>query len=281
MASCFAALVVALAPSTASAQRGVAHQRLVGLLNPSGAEHMVAVGARWPIGDPAALLFQDAHVELGAINYTSPIDSITAAYLEVSPLAFLVLRAQVGGHVMWPLPLNGAGFYPVEGYGADVRPSRLPGGRGQKAAGSHLRLGATLQGAVQLGPLRPILWTQLVLEHRRLGEQAFYYSPRDDAVLRREDWLLTSSSMLLLEVRLEPGVDLRLGAYDDLRVVPGSGQLSNVAGPAVLLSLARPDPRVAELLLLVRVAAYTHHRDRAGQWTAQAGAIVRYDLGPS
>ncbi len=263
----------------AQAQHGVVTQRVVGLVNPVGAEHMIAVGVRAPLGDQDELLFGGAHVEAGLVDYTSPIDTRYGAYLQLSPLAFLVLRAELTGIAMWSLGMEGAGFYPVDGYGAEVRGDNLAAGSGGDATGSNLQLSAIVQGAVSLGPVRPIFWSQLALDHETLGDAPFHYSPRTGLVLRRDDWMLGSSTMLLLEVALDEGVLLRVGAYDDLRYVPGSGVLINQVGPMVALSLERVDPSITEILFLVRAAAYTSSPTLEGQWTGLAGVIVRYDLG--
>lgn len=263
----------------ASAQRGVVTQRVVGLVNPVGAEHMIAVGVRAPLGDQDELLFGGAHVEAGLVDYTSPIDARYGAYLQVSPLAFLVLRAELTGISMWSLGMDGAGFFPVEGYDADIRGENLAAGTGGEATGTNVQLSAIVQGAVQLGPVRPIVWSQLAVDHETLGDAPYHFSPRYGVVLRREDWMIGSSTMALLEIALEPGVLLRVGAYDDVRYVPGSGSLSNQVGPIVALALERVDPSIPEILFLLRAATYTDHPTLEGQWTGLAGVIIRYDLG--
>lgn len=263
----------------ASAQRGVVHQRVVGAINPMGAEHMIAVGVHAPLGDPSELLFGGAHVEAGLVSYTSPIDSRYGAYLQLSPLAFLVLRAELTGIAMWSLGMSGAGFYPMASYGADIDDASLAAGEGGDAQGSSVQLSAILQGAARFGALRPIFWSQLAVDHETLGQAAFHFSPRQGLVLRRDDWMIGSSTMLLLEIALDESSYLRVGAYDDLRYVPGSGALSNQVGPMVALSLERLDPSVAEIVFVVRAALYTHHQTREGEWTGLAGVIVRYDLG--
>ena len=96
-------------PTPAGAQaRPVLHQRLVGQLGPMGAEHALALGVRADLGDPDEPLFAGAHAEAGVVDYTSPIYSNNGLYLEVSPLAFLVLRGTLTATAVWPIGMPGA-----------------------------------------------------------------------------------------------------------------------------------------------------------------------------
>jgi hypothetical protein len=144
------AMLVVLAPCGVCAQevRGVIHERVVGLVNPLGAEHMLQGGLRVPVGDPHELLFTNAHFEVGASNYTSPIYTMTGGYLQLSPLAFLVLRAEITGVAMWPIGMDGGGHYPVNGYDAPLGANDLPAHLARDAHGWNAQLSAIVQGAL-------------------------------------------------------------------------------------------------------------------------------------
>jgi len=286
--SSFVVLLVALtalaAPSLAAAQPSdeadklVVRQRAVGVINPMGAEHMVSIGARFDLGLPDDPLMADTHLEVGLSAYTSPVYSMTGGYLQLSPLAFLVLRAEVTAMTLWSIGMDGAGYYPVEDYDADVRSQNLPGALGRVASGFNAQLSAILQGAVQLGPWRPIFWSQLTVEHERLGEEDFHYSPKYDLVLARSDWMLASSTMAMLELALSDRLGVRLGAYDDLRFVLASGALSHQLGATAMVAFDNPGSCFRELLLFGRAGVYTDPERRAGQATGLVGLIVRYDV---
>ncbi len=253
--------------------RAVATQRVVGLIEPMGAEHAISLGARAPIGDPREQLFQDAHLELGLASYTTPIDTQSGAYLEVSPLAFLVLRAELLGVAVWPIGLDGAGYYPVSGYDAPL--AARPAQDARHAAGWIGRASAILQVAIPLGPLRLIAWNQLGVERASIGNASHWFSPRYDAVLAREEWMLTEDAMVLLEGRLDRSLVLRAGAYDALRSIPRSGYLANQAGLIAALTFERPTDEVEELMPFVRFGAYTNGR-REGTATLLLGVTIRY-----
>jgi hypothetical protein len=273
-----------LLPTTALADddavvRGVVRQRFVALLNPMGMEHTLEVGARARIGDPHELLFMGAHAETGVVSYVSPVYAIHGAYVQVSPLAFLVLRAELTHSQLWPLGMSGAGYYGLSAYDDDVSPAALNAERGATATGWSARAYATLQGLVPLGPVRLLIQDQLIVQSASLGEASHYYDMKWDLVLARQDLVLITGAVLLLEVDLEATTHLRLGAYDDVRVVPSSGYLGHQVGPLVMLTLDRLAPEVPSLSVFVRGGYYTHHVLRADQLTILGGVAIDYDLG--
>lgn len=277
------ALLSLALPEPAAAQdgglRGVIHERLVLLLNPMGAEHELRAGVRARLGDPDALLFTGAHAEAGGVSQVSPVYAIHGGYLQVSPLAFLVLRAEMTGTLMWPIGMDGAGYYPLGGYGADVRSEQLPGHAGEGAGGWNLTLAATLQGLVPLGPARLLIWNQTQISHVTLGEASHFYSLEHDLILAGRDWVLENDALLLAEVSLSESVALRFGAYDNLRHVPASGYVGHQVGPIVMLAFERPADAVTSLGLFVRGGWYTHHVVRRDEVTTLGGVQVTYDLG--
>jgi hypothetical protein len=276
----FAILVVAtgVADAQAPSTKLVVHQRAVAVINPMGAEHMVAVGMRTAPSDDPSPLLADTYLELGAVAYTSPVYSMTGGYLQTSPLAFLVLRAEVTGMTLWSIGLDGAGFYPVEGYDVDLRTQSFPAAAGRMASGVNVQVGAILQGAYELGPWRPILWNQLTVEHERLGEEDYHYSPKYDLVLARSDWMIANTAMALLERRLGDTLGLRIGGYDDLRYVLASEALSHQAGFTAMLAWEDPESCFSELLVFGRVGVYLAPERRADQATGLVGVIARYDV---
>lgn len=261
-------LLSALPCGTALAQaEAVANQRLVGVINPIGAEHMVSAALRAPLGLPEGILFSDTSIELGPVSYVSPIYARTGGYVQLQPLAVLILRAEVRHVAMWSLDMPGAGYVPVEQGGE-------PGAQGD-AVGWEAQFSAVVQGMVPLGPVRLLLWDQVGYEHIQLGTAPRYLSPRHDTTLEREDGVVSNSAMLLGEVEPSEGWALRLGLYDDVAYVPSSDALIHQIGPIVALSVRSPADGVQEVMPLVRAGYYTDGR-RAGAWTGLAGVMVRY-----
>jgi len=269
--------LVLLVPCGAAAQpRMVVQQRVVGLLEPMGAEHMAALAVRADLGDPDELLFTGAHAEAGVVNHTSPIYSMTGGYLQVSPIALLQLRAQLTSVDVWPIGVDGAGYYPSQ----DGERPDLAGAAGSSASGFSFLVSGVLQGAFPIGDARLVLWSELSWEHLRLGDAPHHFSARHDAVLARQDDVIGDWSMLMVELPLSPGMVLRLGAYDDVRYVPRSRWLSNQLGAVAMLSVDDPIEEVGHVLPFVRAGLYTNHPRRAGDPTLLLGLLIRYELEP-
>jgi hypothetical protein len=87
--------------------RVIVRQRAVGIANPVGLEHAVALALNAPLGDAHNPLTSLAHLEVGVSQYTSPVYARSGGYLQLSPLSLLVLRAELTGTVMWPLGDDG------------------------------------------------------------------------------------------------------------------------------------------------------------------------------
>lgn len=276
------ALAILLLPVPVHAEgavRGVVHQRFIALLNPMGMEHTLEVGARTRLGDPREVLFMGAHAEGGLVSYVSPVYAMHGAYVQVSPLAFLVLRAELTHSQLWPIGMSGAGYYGLSGYEEDVSPSALNAERGAAAGGWSARAYATVQGLVPLGPVRLLIQDQLIVQHASLGGASHYYDMKWDLILARQDLVLINSAVLLLEIDLEATTHLRLGGYDDVRFVPSSGYLGHQVGPLVMLTLDRPASEVPSLSIFVRGGYYTHHVIRRDELTILGGVAIDYDLG--
>lgn len=269
------------APSSpARGVRAVAHQQVVMLLNPMGAEHRLDVGLRAELGDPHDLLASGAHVEGGVTTAVSPVYAMGGGYVEIAPLSFLVLRCDLVGATVWPIGMSGAGHYGLGGYDADVRPQALPADGAGTASGWLATVSATLQGALDVGGgVRLLLLSELGLTRATMGNAAFYYSMRHDLILAREDVAVLSSSFLGLEVRAASDLVVRFGAYDDLRFVPGSGYVGHQLGPVVMVEWQHVAPAVGALSLFVRGGGYTHHVTRAEQATVLGGVAIDYELG--
>lgn len=263
-----------------SAVRVVAHQQLIALLNPMGVEHRFDLGVRTAIGDQSDMLFDGAHFEAGAQTALSPVYAIGGGYVELAPFSFLVLRGEVSGATVWPIGMSGAGYYGLSAYGDDVRPQSLPASDAGQADGWLATGSVTLQAAVDLDRgARILVASELGFTYAVLGDDPFYYSMKHDLVLAREDFLLTNSAFIGLELRVAEDLVVRLGAYDDLRHVPASGYLGHQVGGIVMVGWDHLAPSVSSLTLFVRGGGYTHHVTRAEQATILGGVAIDYDLG--
>ena len=74
-------------------------------------------------------------------------------------------------------------------------------------------------------------------------------------------------------------VNMRFGAYDDVRFVPASGYVGPQVGAIAMIGIARAAPEVPEINVFVRGGYYTSHVQRADEYTILGGIAIDYDLG--
>lgn len=273
-------LVCGFAAPASAQTRVVAHEQLIALLNPMGAQNTLQVGLRAPLGDQDELLFMGAHAEAGVVSYLAPVFSIQGGYLEVSPLSFLVLRAEFTHAAIWPIGMDGAGYYGLSAYeDNDVQNQSLAADRGASATGFGMRFGAQLQGAIPLGDVTLLMVDGMSVARESMGDSSHYYSLRYDLVLQQEDWLVENDAYLLLQGNLADDVVLRGGFYDNLRFVPASGYVGNQVGPIAALTFENVDTHITGLSVFVRGGYYTHHVSRQDELTVLGGLALDFDFG--
>jgi hypothetical protein len=109
-----------------------------------------------------------------------------------APLSFLILRAELTGFYIWPIPLQGAGFIMTQGYEDFKRETVSPKlGEATDMSGVRVALGATLQGSIPLGKWVDILFANgLTGEFWRVANgddvrypSKFFYAAKLDAVI--------------------------------------------------------------------------------------------------
>jgi hypothetical protein len=239
-------------------------ETLVGVVNPLGVENQLKASACWPLVERPGLLFDYTSIELGLYDNLSPIYVQQGAFVAVTPVSPLVVRIEAAGVQYWPLPLDGAGYFGVGGYGADYRDSALRAPLARSAIGVELGVDATLQGAIDLSPRWAIVaQSAFVAEYWRLGDAAYYVNMRRDAILARSDVLVKNTAIAAVEHKRGRAI-VRAGAFDDLTSVPAAGYVANQVGGTAMLDLRHVTPALHELSAFVRVGGYTAHAFRTG-----------------
>ncbi len=266
-----AALALALvlaSPAAASAScaganepRWVAHQWLVALLNPMGAEHNLRIGLCLPLYDSTELALRLNHVEFGATSYVSPIYAIGGGYAQFGPASFFFVRVELNAMGVWPLPIDGVGYFPLTSYGDRFSSDALPSSRAMTASGWNFRTFSVLRGRVDVatlpwGALTLVAVDAFIVDYHELGSAPFYTQVRHDVVTARQDWLLGNEATLAVGIPIPGGPELRIGGYDALRYVPGSGYLGHQFGGVLMLAWERPAPGISELTIFIRVGGY-------------------------
>ena len=239
-------------------------ETLIGVANPDGVENQLKLSMCWPLFEQDGLLFDYTNVEAGLYNNLSPIYVQQGAFVAVTPLSLLVLRAEVALVQYWSLPIDGAGYYAVAGYDADYRDTALPAADAIAATGVQAGASATLQGQVALAQHVSLAATATMNpEYWSVGSGAFWFNQRRDLILGRHDWLVKSSAAILLVLH-RARTTARVGAFDDLTVVPRSGYVANIVGGVAMIDFRHVTPSLHEVTGFVRIGAYTDHAFRHG-----------------
>ena len=280
-----AASLLSAAPALAEPQqclgrgdsRWLVDQTLNVLVNPTAFENQLRVNACLPLTKRPGILFDYAQFETGFFNYISPVYVHVGTYASITPLSFLQFRADVAGLVIWPLPLDAAGYFGMDGYEHEVPDAMLPAANARSAMGANVTLSVNLQGAVPLTS-----WLELQVsnsfagDYFYVGDKPYYFNQRRDIVLRQSDWLIKNTAFLMAEIRASPAVAVRLGAVDDLTFVPGSGELENQLFAFASVPIRR-DADLRDIEPFVRAGAYTSHGWRKG-FTMIAGISLAWAL---
>jgi hypothetical protein len=238
-------------------------ETLLGIVNPEGFENQLRAARCTPMFDVPGILFDYASWEVGFFNIIGPIYVHQGAYLDVVPLSFLELKVAGAGVEYWPLPLDGAGYFPLEGYTTHYKDTDL-GSTGRAATGANATFTATLRGEVPLwGPHALYFADSLSADYWYLEGGDYYFNARRDVVLKKSDWVVNNYATLLLELRPTEKVGVHVGLVDDLNYVPASGYLANIVGVIASVPIRRSGT-VRDIEPFVRAAIYTHHAYRSG-----------------
>jgi len=260
--------------------RLVLHQLVAAQYNPWGVEHSVRFGACVPLVTTPGVLFDYTHVELGVVNYLSPVYTQFGGYAQITPLSFLQLRAEVSWLGYWPFFFNRAGYFSRQNYDADYRDHTLPSDQAGRAFGWNVNLIATFRARVSVGPVAIAMLSMFSVEAWALGDEPYYLNLRRDLILRQTDWLLANEAIACVEIPLTEVVSLRIGAYDSYRGALMSGEESNQVGLIIMPVFSRLGSAARDFSPFVRVGAFTHHPFRRGTVGVLAGLMASYSLLP-
>lgn len=251
---------------------------LAAQINPLGAEHQLVLSVCKPLIRAPGILYDLSNVEVGVGNYLSPAYVHQSAFLGVTPLSILQLKAEVAGVFVWTIPIDGAGYYPFPSYDADYSEDTRPKDIAQTARGYVLSFSGTLRGRIgPEGGVALLASNTLLAERWSLGDGPYYHNLRRDILLAETDWVLKNTGVVLVEIPISETWLARIGAVDDTVVAPESGRTTNlVAGLATLL-FRRPGAGLREIQPFLRLGGYTHHASSTGFRTGEINAMLGVD----
>lgn len=237
---------------------------LLGLVNPLGVEHQTSFSVCSPLIKTPGILFDYTRVETGVMNYLGPIYSHQGGFVNISPLSILDFHAEASTVYMWPIPMDGAGYYPLDSYKADISGSAMPASKGIDALGVNANFSTTLQAKIGVAPgLAIAVQESPGLSFWYLGKGPYYSNPREDATLARLDWVVKNTALALMEYSPYAPVTFRLGFQDELKYVPRSKYLGHIAGFLTSVVIKPMGPRL-EIQPFLRATQYVSHRSLEG-----------------
>lgn len=260
--------------------RLTARQHLVLQYNATGAEHHARLGLCMPLITEPGMLFDLTYIEFGLLDYLTPAYLQLGGYVEIVPIAPLVLRAEISGVGYWALPgFNRAGYVPRAGYDDTFDNDDLPPEMSESALGFDVNLVAIPRIRVPFSPS----WALVALSHLQfeywdIGDASHYVNLRRDAIAARQDWMITNEAVLLAEWNYSPDFSLRFGAFDSWRTILGSGYEANQVGAMVMANWPHPSDSTYDLSLFVRGGVYTDHGFRQSEATVLGGVFVSHAM---
>jgi hypothetical protein len=266
---------------------------LAGSINPLGIGNSMRLSVCTPLITKPGLLFDLTNFEYGLLLLTSPTDVTGGGFINITPLSVLVLRAEVSGFGIWPIPLQGAGFITLKDASDFTLNVLSPSPFGERpaghASGGKFLVGATLRGEVPIGRFVSIaVANSFNAEYWRVTDgtwnpaadagNVFFVSARRDVALRGPgDWVLANTAALVVGINPHPNVVLRVGFTDDLVYVPSHGYLGNIAAGLLAVSVKNLRNLARDGSFFLRVGTFTHHAFRTGI-TFALGFDVTYEL---
>ena len=255
-----------------------------GSINPLGIENQLILTYCIPFMEKPGILFDYSKFEFGIANYISPTHFHLGPTLKFAPLSFLILRAEVTGFYIWPIPLQGAGYIETKGYSDFDRSTVSPAlGVAKDMYGIRTVLGVTLQGSLPLGK-----WVDLLIVNGLSGEywkvangdfaSKFWYVAKLDGIMDGTgDWALINNAALLFSIKPHRNHAIRVGVTDNLLYIPGSAYIGNIAAGLLAWSVNNLQDLAKSFAFFLRVGTFTNHAFRSGI-TLAGGLDITYEL---
>jgi hypothetical protein len=274
-------------------QKILLNHYLAGSINPLGIGNSMRLSLCTPLITKPGILFDLTNVDFGLLLLTSPTDVTGGAFVNITPISILVLRAEISGFGIWPIPLQGAGFISLNSQNDFTLNSLSPSPFGENparhASGGKFLVGATLRGEVPLGRFLSIaVANSFNAEYWRLtsgtwdpaaaeGREYFVSARRDVALRGPGDLVLANTAALVFGINPHRNVVLRVGVTDDLVYVPSHGYLGNIAAGLFAVSVKNLRNLAKDGSFFLRVGTFTHHAFRGGI-TFALGFDVTYEI---
>jgi hypothetical protein len=247
--------------------------------NPLGAENQLQLGLCTPLVREPGVLFDYTNAQFGAVLNVAPVYAMPGAFVSVAPLSILELRAEAEAVRNWTIGMDNAGYFPRTSANEQFRD--LPAALARPASGYTAAFTATLQAEIELAPRSTLVAVDSgTYAYWHLGDAEYYYHPRYDLVMRRDDWLGRNTAVLLVGRELSKGLVVRAGLTDELTWVASSGYRQNILAGILMAVISRWPGEASETQPFIRIGGYTEHAFRSGVQVL-GGIATTFDAMPA
>ena len=242
-------------------------------VNRLGLQNALELKWVWPLTASRNPLLAGAHFSVGLSHTLTPSYTRLGAWLEVSPLSILDVRAGVEPAAYFGTFGSLMSFSRYdEPFGDDVRRAR----KDEARAGTGSRLHVTPTLKMKAGQIVAVCSTSFEWWRSSEGDPLYYEPARDTLLEARGDRLLTLSAVVLRVQAPAGGGLLRYGASYDLTYLPAwPGNRSQQVGLVASRGFAGRRFRLTDPTIGARVWYYSRDPSRKGQ----LGAAIGISLG--
>ncbi len=260
----------------AANDREVRHT-LAGAVNPAGLQDTLEASWSRRISASPRVISRDAHVAWGVASRVTPAYVRVGAWAEIAPLSIFELR--VGAE---PTAYFGT-FHSLLGFSSYA--DRFDD-EARKARSSEARAGAA--GRVYAAPTLKARLGRLVFRSRaevewwKAGSGPYFYEPARDTLLKSSgDGLVTTETLLLVEVSSRLGRKLLLGPVHDLTsVFAASRNRKQDVGLMIVCGIGSHTLGLHEPTLVAKAFRYLEDPYKRGQIGAQLAISSTLGGGP-
>jgi hypothetical protein len=252
----------------AQAQTRELQETFGGSVNTPGVQNNLELTWTWKLSSSTNPLLSDAHVSVGLVDSLSPAYNRVGAWVEVSPLSILDLRAGVEPAVYFGTFSSLTDYASYDGvFDIDTRKARDRAGEKAFGTGGRVYLGPTLK--LKLGRMIAVAGAEFEW-WRASNEGPYFYEPTRDLLLESKgDSMVMGSNLLLFEFPRPSSGKILVGPIHGYRHVYGAPQNRiQTLGLLGVYELAAQRFGVRKPTVILNVSRYLEDRWKQDELTA-------------
>jgi hypothetical protein len=266
-AALLATLCLAAGPD-ATAQTRELRETFGASVNTIGVQNNLELAWTWKLSSSTNPLLKDAHVAAGLTDSLSPAYNRLGAWVELSPLSILDLRAGLEPAVYFGTFSSLTDYASYDGvFDTDTRKERDRAGEKSFGTGGRAYLGPTLK--LQVGRVVAVAGAEFEW-WRASNDGPYFYEPTRDLLLKSDgDSMVQGQNLLLLEFPRPSGGKILAGPIHGYRHVYGVPQNRiQTLGLLGVYELAESRFGVKKPTVILQVSRYLEDRWKEDELTA-------------